>query len=106
MKANTINITNANGNKAVNQFIINKGNILYFQSYNTIVAKYNINKDKLILDHYTSAKDENGKYVLSRTTARYLYRFVNNYCSGATILNSVIDVRKYNKENKTTNLNK
>ena len=97
MKTKVINITNANGNKAVNQFIISKGDAIYFQSYLTTIAKYYIKGDKLTLDHYT--------HDMSRTTARYLYRFVNNYCSGNTIFNGVHDVRRYNKENKTINLN-
>ena len=97
MKTKVINITNNNGNKAPNQFILSNGNTIYFQSYRTTIAKYEIRGDKLTLDHYTNN--------MSRTTAKYLYIFVNNYCSSANVLRCAKDVREYNKQHKTTNLN-
>jgi len=97
MKTKVINITNNNGNKAPNQFILSDGGTIYFQSYKTTIAKYQIQGDKLTLDHYT--------HDMSRTTAKYLYIFVNRYCSSANVLSSANDVREYNKQHKTTNLN-
>ncbi len=44
------NLENSNGNKVANQFVIQDGNIQYFQSYNTIIAKLDWDKCKVYLD--------------------------------------------------------
>ena len=65
MKVN--NLTSRNGNLVPNQFIIYHNNNVFFQSYETIIAKI----------------DKNGKTTLdtfaleySRTTSKYLFKFL------------------------------
>jgi len=66
MKKVTVrNMTSNNGNKVANQFIIESGNDVLFQSYNTIIAVKR--KGKLILD-----KDY---WNYSRTTSKYRNMF-------------------------------
>lgn len=58
------NMTSRNGNAIPNQFIINDGDTLYFQSYTSIIAKHS---DKLYLDE---------KYWnYSVTTSKYRNKF-------------------------------
>lgn len=95
-------MTSSKGNFVPNQFIIYTNKGIYFQSYQTIIACYDTVRKNLILDNYT--------HDMSRTTAKYFYIFVNDYTSynGHNIhpLTCVKDVRQYNKQQRTTNLNK
>ena len=59
------NMTSKNGNKIANQFIIETEDAIYFQSYDTIIAKKT--DGKLILDE--------DKWDYSRTTAKYRNMF-------------------------------
>jgi hypothetical protein len=60
------NMVSSNGNKVANQFIIEDGNVDYFQSYKTIVAKRDNGKVTI---------DVNNPY--SVTTSKYLNLFLN-----------------------------
>lgn len=60
------NLTSHNGNFVPNQFKIYHNNKVFFQSYDTIIAK--IDGDKTILDTYALG--------YSRTTSKYLYKFL------------------------------
>ncbi len=60
------NMQSVNGNDIPNQFIITDGNVIYFQSYNTVIAKKeggNITLDKDGWDY-------------SRTTGKYRNLFL------------------------------
>lgn len=59
------NLINANGNANANQFVINDGNKIYFQSYDSIVCKIENGKVEL-------GKDWN----YSNTTSKHLYTFL------------------------------
>lgn len=59
------NLINANGNANANQFVINDGNKIYFQSYDSIVCKIENGK-------VTLGKDWN----YSTTTSKHLYTFL------------------------------
>ena len=59
------NLENPNGNKVPNQFVINDGKAVYFQSYNSIIAKYAKGKLTLFPD-----------WDYSMTTRKYLYQFL------------------------------
>ena len=61
------NLTSRNGNLVPNQFKIHKNNNVFFQSYDTIIAKID-KKGKTILD--------NNALNYSDTTSKYLYRFL------------------------------
>ncbi len=61
------NLTSRNGNFVPNQFQIYHKNELFFQSYQTIIAKIDKN-GKTILDTFA--------LEYSRTTSKYLYRFL------------------------------
>ena len=62
------NLINANGNTVANQFVIEDGNEIFFQSYDSLVCKV-----------------VNGKVILgcdfdySRTTAKHLHTFMKEY---------------------------
>lgn len=82
MKVKVLNMTSNNGNKIPNQFIIKSGKYVnsylwtdtYFQSYETIIAQLSIKKCgnyELILD--------NNALNYSRTTSKYLYKFLLDY---------------------------
>ena len=64
------NIINNNGNRAANQFVIKHNGQTYFQSYDSVIAKY----------------DENGRLTVtplwdySATTRKHFYIFINDYC--------------------------
>ena len=62
------NMKSSNGNNVPNQFIIDDGEYTYFQSYQTMIAKYkNDDTTKVYLDK---------KWYCSRTTSKYLYSFL------------------------------
>ena len=63
------NMVSANGNFVPNQFIIKNGDTVWFQSYETIVAR--VSGSDVTLD--TNAFD------YSRTTSKYLYLFLDEY---------------------------
>ena len=77
MKVRVENLTSDRGNKIANQFKIthNKNDYecsVYFQSYETIIAKVNkrtMYNDEIILDIHA--------LNYSRTTSKYLYKFLN-----------------------------
>ena len=60
------NMVSSNGNPVPNQLIVTGKDVIYFQSYQTIVAKL-----------------ENGKFAIDKgnpfsvTTSKYLYKFLN-----------------------------
>ena len=60
-------ISNSTGREIPNQFIIEDGGKVYFQSYQTIIAKKEAGK--ITID--TNAEN------YSRTTSKYLYQFLN-----------------------------
>lgn len=60
-------ISNNTGREIANQFIIEDGNKVYFQSYQTIIAKKEAGK--ITID--TDAEN------YSKTTSKYLYQFLN-----------------------------
>ena len=62
------NITNSNGNKVANQFIIDNKNKEIFQSYNSIIAVRNKKTDKITLDSYY--------WDYSVTTGKYRNQFL------------------------------
>ena len=66
---NVSNLINDNGNAAANQFIIRTPKAIYFQSYQSVVAKID-NNSNLILS-------ENWDY--SNTTRKHLYIFLRMY---------------------------
>jgi hypothetical protein len=61
------NMTSKNGKKVPNQFVITDGNIEYFQSYKTIIAKR---------DHLAGIATIDIKNPYSKTTSKYLYMFL------------------------------
>jgi hypothetical protein len=61
------NMTNNNGNKIVNQFIIYKEDQVFFQSYNTMIA--------MVQDHYIELDANYWNY--SKTTSKYRNKFLN-----------------------------
>ena len=69
------NMTNNNGNKIVNQFIIHFNNdYKIFQSYNSIIAKIDLiqsddNEPYIFLDSYY--------WNYSKTTSKYRNKFLN-----------------------------
>ena len=62
------NLINANGRAVVNQFVIEDGNKIYFQSYNSLVAK----RDDRV---FTLGCD----FDYSRTTSKHLHTFMEEY---------------------------
>ena len=64
-------LINDNGNAAANQFVIidSENKTIYFQSYNTIIAKVNTNGKNVVL-----SKD----WCHSTTTSKHLYMFLRN----------------------------
>jgi hypothetical protein len=61
------NLMSSNGNKVANQFVIETGSKIYFQSYNSIIAE--IDGGQIYVDPVY--------YNYSKTTSKYLYRFLN-----------------------------
>ena len=59
------NITSNNGNKIANQFEIidNENNIIYFQSYKSIIVKHDMNLNQVYLDsHFWDYSTTTSKY--------------------------------------------
>lgn len=61
------NMEGSSGREVANQFIIKNNGSVYFQSYQSLCAKYNRKAKKL-----TVGQD----CLYSRTTAKYLYQFI------------------------------
>lgn len=79
------NLINNNGNRAANQFVITHNGATYFQSYNSVVAKYE--KGRLTVTPL---------WDYSATTRKHFYIFVNDYCyryrgNRQSILNGIAD---------------
>lgn len=55
-----------------NQFINESDDVVIFQSYDSLIASYDKTNKILVLDSYY--------WDYSRTTIKYLYRFINEYC--------------------------
>ena len=95
---NVKNIKNIKGNKVVNQFILDDGKYTYFQSYDTIIARYkNTDPDIIHLDV--------NSWDYSRTTLKYLSQFLYDYLLhnvNKKIILEYIENGKY----KLINLNK
>ena len=66
MKTKVENMTNSNGNKVAHQFKIYTPTAVYFQSYDTIIAK--IERGKVYID--------SRKWNCSKTTSRYRNQFL------------------------------
>ena len=66
---NVSNLINDNGNAASNQFIIRTPKAIYFQSYQSVVAKIDKNSNLIL--------SENWDY--SNTTRKHLYIFLRMY---------------------------
>jgi len=62
------NMTSATGRSVPNQFIITDGEVQYFQSYKTIIAKRDTSTGKTWLDA--------GSWDYSTTTGKYRNRFL------------------------------
>ena len=54
-----------------NQFVLKHKNMIYFQSYDSLIASYDTNTQKLILGC---------DWDYSNTTRKHLYIFLNEYC--------------------------
>ena len=89
-KMRVYNITNNNGNKVANQFIIDGKNKETFQSYDSIIAVRNKKTDKVTLDSYY--------WDYSVTTGKYRNQFLGE---------GIAETRKKIKEGiyKLRNLN-
>lgn len=83
---NVSNLINDNGNAAANQFIIRTPKAIYFQSYQSVVAKIDKNSNLIL--------SENWGY--SNTTRKHLYIFLRMY--GYDYLCSAKDMRKAIKD--------
>lgn len=55
-----------------NQFINESDDLVIFQSYDNVIASYDKRSKVLTLDCFY--------WDYSRTTCKYLYRFINEYC--------------------------
>ena len=66
------NLINNNGNPAPNQFVIknNGGNLIYFQSYDSMIARYDRDTRKLYVSPY---------WDYSNTTRKHFYIFLRRY---------------------------
>jgi len=57
------NVTNDNYRAIPNQFIIEHGHFIYFQSYDSVIARVNRKTDKTVLDRrYWDYSNVTGKY--------------------------------------------
>ena len=71
------NMINDNGNAAANQFIINEGNKVVFQSYNTRIACKQNGRIYIV----PNAVEKRGETLESSvTTRKHLYIFLRNHC--------------------------
>ena len=79
------NMKSAKTGKAVaNQFVIEENGKAWFQSYKTIIAKYELRENSdgsgkhghIIIDNGESFIPENNEDEFSRTTCKYLAKFI------------------------------
>ena len=91
---NVTNLINDNGYAARNQYVIKGEKGVYFQSYNSIIAK--VDKRKKITLTYM--------WDYSNTTRKHLYIFLRQ--QGFTDLNYKKDIVKASKEGKITEVQK
>ena len=71
------NMINDNGNPAVNQFIINEGDKIVFQSYKTRIACFQKGNIYIV----PNAVEKRGETLESSTTTRkHLYIFLRDHC--------------------------
>lgn len=91
---NVTNLINDNGYAARNQYVIKGEKGVYFQSYNSIIAK--VDKRKKITLTYM--------WDYSNTTRKHLYIFLRQ--QGFTDLNCKKDIVKAIKEGKITEVQK
>ena len=63
------NFRNSVGNKVMNQFYIQDNDFIYFQSYNSIIAKKEVQGNNITLDK--------NYWDYSKTTSRYRNIFLN-----------------------------
>lgn len=78
------NLINANGNTVANQFVIEDGNEICFQSYDSLVCK--VVNSKVILGC---------DFDYSRTTAKHLHTFMEEYAPG-TLYRIKQEIPSYN----------
>ena len=90
MKLKVKNMISDKGNFIPNQFIIKIKDSYYFQSYETIICKSDYYGTKITLDK--------GALNYSRTTSKYLYKFLG-------LNRKEIEQRIKNKTIKLKNLN-
>lgn len=83
------NLINSKGNEVRNQFVIEATNATFFQSYNTMCAKYQNGKVYLNKDYfgeeYTSG---------SNTTRTHLHNFLHNHAYFPIYQCSAKEIRK------------
>ena len=86
------NITNNNGNKVANQFIIDEKNKETFQSYDSIIAVRNKTTNKITLDSYY--------WDYSVTTGKYRNQFLGEGINETRkkIKNGIYKLKNLNKE--------
>lgn len=85
------NITNNNGNKVANQFIIDSKNKETFQSYDSIIAVRNKTTNKITLDFYY--------WDYSVTTGKYRNQFLGEGIAETRkkIKNGIYKLKNLNK---------
>lgn len=72
-------LINNNGNPASNQFVIyDNDNNIYFQSYETLIAKYDVKCKKLFVTN---------SWDYSNTTRKHFYIFLNDFTKYGYIYN-------------------
>jgi hypothetical protein len=64
------NMRSARGSMVANQFIIRHREYIYFQSYKSVIARYNRISYQLLITNL---------WDYSRTTLKYFSRFINEY---------------------------
>lgn len=65
------NLIGYQNNPVVNQFVINTEKYIYFQSYKSVVCKFNKTTKEITLSQH---------WDYSRTTSKYLYMFFKRHC--------------------------
>lgn len=92
MYIKVMQLVNDKNNGAVNQIVVFINNVIHFVSYGTLIAKYDINTEKLTL-----SKD----WKYSKTTRKHLYIFLRDYTRHPVY--NINDVRN-NIKNKVFNV--
>lgn len=84
------NMKSSKGNLVPNQFIITTKDSIYFQSYKTLIARINKKTNKVYLD--------TNYWDYSRTTSKYLYKFIQEYRGGFVGITKKQLIEMCNKE--------